>query len=720
MPLTQADRLIGIDTPLGPDVLLLQSFAGREAISRLFYFEAELVSEDASISFDRVIGQAVSLRIAVRGHQQRFLHGYVSRFTQSSQDSRFTYYRAYIVPWLWFLTRTADCRIFQNMTVPDIIAKIFNDLGFSDFRQDLEGSFEPLDYCVQYRETDFNFVSRLMEQYGIFYFFEHEENKHTLVLGDSPNANKPCPKQSSARCAFASGNLENEDVISACQIDQELRPGKYHLTDYNFETPSTSLAATLDSVVDVGGNKRFEIYDYPGDYEKKPQGEDLVKLRIQEEEATHLVLSGASSCRAFGSGYRFDLEEHYRDDLNQSYVLLEVQHSASAGEYYSSGGSSTVGETYGNSFTASPHSFPYRAARITPKPVVQGTQTAVVVGPSGEEIYTDKYGRVKVQFHWDREGKRNEHSSCWIRVSQPWAGKNWGSVSLPRMGQEVIVDFLEGDPDRPIITGRVYNAEQMPPYALPANQTQSGTKSRSSKGGGAANFNEIRMEDKKGSEELYIHAEKDESHIVENDQSINVGHDKTETVGNNETITIVNDRTETVSGNETLTVAKNRTRTVTQNETVTVALTRTHTVGVNEAISVGAAQEVTVGAARTLTVGAAQATTIGADHTESIGANHSENIGSNHSADIGGDQSFNVSKNRSADVGENDNLKVGKKLVIDAGEQISIKTGSASIVMKKDGTINIQGKNITVKGSGEMVIDASKNITMTGKKILQN
>ena len=517
-------------------------------------------------------------------------------------------------------------------------------------------------------------------------------------------------------------------MITVCQMDQELRPGRYALTDYNFETPSTSLAANVDSVVDVGGNARFEVYDYPGEYEKKPQGEDLVKLRIQEEEATHFVLSGASTCRAFSSGYRFDLQDHYRRDLNQAYLLLEVHHSASAGEYYSSGGTSTVGETYVNSFTASPHSVPYRAPRITRKPIVQGTQTAVVVGPAGEEIYTDKYGRVKVQFHWDREGKRNENSSCWIRVSQPWAGKNWGSVANPRIGQEVIVDFLEGDPDRPIITGRVYNAEQMPPYALPANQTQTGTKSRSSKGGGGANFNEIRMEDKKGSEELYIHAEKDENHIVENDQSINVGHDKTESVGHDETITIGNDRTETVSGNETLTVVKDRTRTVTQNETVTVALMRTHTVGINEAITVGAAQEVTVGAARTLTVGAAQATTIGVDHTESIGANHSEDIGANHSenigadhsATIGGNQSFSVAKNRSASVGENDDLKVGKNLVINAGDQITVQTGKASIVMKKDGTITIQGKDITIKGSGEMVVDASKNITMTGKKILQN
>jgi type VI secretion system secreted protein VgrG len=449
------------------------------------------------------------------------------------------------VPWLWFLTRTADCRIFQNMTVPDIIMKIFTDLEFSDFKNLLQGNFEPREYCVQYRETDFNFVARLMEQYGIFYFFMHEKDKHTLVLANSPSAHQSCPGQAKARVEYSAGVMEEEDVITHWHIEQELRPGGYALTDYNFETPSTSLAVNVASTVNVGGNGKYEIYDYPGEYLKKAQGESLVKLRMEEEEVPHMVLSGASTCRAFTSGYRFDLLEHYRQDMNKSYVLTEVQHVASAGESYATEVDSGAGESYSNHFTCIPHRVLYRPPRITPRPVVQGPQTAVVVGKVGEEIWTDKYGRVKVQFHWDREGKANENSSCWIRVSQNWAGKRWGAMFIPRIGQEVIVDFLEGDPDQPIITGRVYNAEEMPPYELPTEQTKSTIKTLSSKGGGG--FNEVRFEDKKGEEQLFIHAEKNLDNRVKNDSLEWVGQDRH--------LIIKGDQLERVEGDKHLTIS---------------------------------------------------------------------------------------------------------------------------------------------------------------------
>src|SRR6266542_4200110 len=281
MMYTQENRLIAIDTPLGEDVLLLQGFTGQEGISRLFSYQLNLLSEDVSLSFARIVGQRVTIRIALADGGERYINGFVSRFAQSGSDARFTYYHAEVVPWLWFLTRTADCRIFKNMTVPDIILKIFRDLGFSDVKNALEGSFEPRDYCVQYRETDFNFVSRLMEQYGIFYFFEHEEGKHTLVLANSAAAHRPCPEQPQARYEYSAGALLDDDVITTWQMEQELRPGKYALTDYNFETPSTSLAANIASTVHVGSNGKFEIYDYPGEYLKRAQGEQLVKLRME-------------------------------------------------------------------------------------------------------------------------------------------------------------------------------------------------------------------------------------------------------------------------------------------------------------------------------------------------------------------------------------------------------------------------------------------------------
>ncbi|MEE8240331.1 MAG: type VI secretion system tip protein TssI/VgrG, partial [Nitrospirales bacterium] len=432
MPYTQANRLIAIDTPLGEDVLLLRGFTGQEGISQLFNFELELLSEDHAIKFEDIIGQRTTIRVILGGDSERFFNGFISRFAQVGTATGLVTYQATMVPWLWFLTRTSDCRMFQNESVPDIIMQVFQDLGFTDVRNDLQGTYEPREYCVQYRETDFNFVSRLMEQYGIFYFFEHEEEKHTLVLADAASVHQPCSGQETARCEPHGGAALVEDVITNIQVEQSLRPGKYALTEYNFETPSTSLGAEVDTTVAVGGNGQYEIFDYPGEYKKKADGESLVKIRMEEEEAQHLVVTGTSTCRAFTTGYRFDLVEHTREDLNKTYVLTDVQHSASVGDTYSTGSVGGGEADYTNSFTCIPHTVPFRPPQVTPKPVVQGPQTAVVVGKKGEEIWTDKYGRVKVKFHWDRESSADENSSCWIRVAQTWAGKRWGAIFIPR------------------------------------------------------------------------------------------------------------------------------------------------------------------------------------------------------------------------------------------------------------------------------------------------
>jgi type VI secretion system secreted protein VgrG len=566
MPYAQEDRLIGIDTPLGKDVLLLQGFTGHEAISRLFSFQLDLLSEKNSISFKDIIGQNVTIRVTLADGARRYFNGVVSRFAQSGSDLRFAHYQMEVVPWLWFLTRIADCRIFQNMTIPDIIKKVFSSRGFSDFKDSLTATYDQREYCAQYRESDFNFVSRLMEQYGISYFFQHDDGKHTLVLADAASAYQPCPGQSKAQYNLTHGDLHAEDVVTAWHMEQELRTGKYSLTDYNFETPSTSLLANEPTIVSVNGNSNFEIYDYPGEYLNKSQGESLTKIRMQEEEASHLVVSGSSVCRAFTSGYKFELQDHYRDDANDTYLLTEVQHVASVGASYTTGDAGT-GAQYSNQLTCIPASVPFRPARVTPKPFVQGPQPALVVGKSGEEIWTDKYGRVKVQFYWDRLGKKDENSSCWIRVSHPWAGQGWGSVSIPRMGQEVIVEFLEGDPDRPIIMGRVYNAEQMPPYGLPASQVISGLKTNSTKGGGG--YNEMSMDDTKGKEQITIHAQYDMGTTVE--------HDDTQTVHNNRTIGVDGTHTETIKKDTTITVTDGKeTNTVKQEIVITSQTAHIH------------------------------------------------------------------------------------------------------------------------------------------------
>ncbi|MHB8473112.1 MAG: type VI secretion system Vgr family protein [Gammaproteobacteria bacterium] len=750
-------RVMEITTPLGEDVLLFYRMYASDELGRLSEYRIELLSAKGDIDLDKILGHNVTVKLELPEGEIRYFNGYVTRFAQIGMHGRYHLYQATVHSWLWFLTRTANCRIFQELTVPEIIAKIFDDHPqVADVKQELTSSYRKWEYCVQYRETDFNFVSRLMEQEGIYYYFRHVDGHHTLVLSDSISTHAAFSGYGSL--AFIpqerTGRLEHERILE-WNLVREIQPGRYVIDDFDFKKPSVELQVK-DRVTRNHELADYEIYDYPGEYVTVHEGEQYVRARIEELHSQFEMARGTANARGVCPGNLFKLTGHTRTDQNSEYLVVATQHTLEYNEYEAME-TTSAGASFDCRFTVMNSRQPFRPLRRTPKPTVQGPQTAVVVGPAGDEIYTDKYGRIKVQFHWDREGQHNENSSCWIRVSHPWAGKNWGMVAIPRIGQEVIVDFLEGDPDQPIITGRVYNAEQMPPYELPANMTQTGIKSRSSKGGGGANFNEIRFEDKKGAEQVFIHAEKNQDIGVENDESHWVGHDRTknidhdetshikhdrtETVDNNETITIGVNRTEKVGSNETITIGSNRaehvganetisiganrtenvganetitigaTRTITvgATETATVALQRTHTVGINETISVGAAQEITVGAAQTVTIGANQTVNVGADQSISVGANMSETVG--------GDQSYSVTGGRSASVGKDDALKVAKNLVIDAGDSVTIKTGSASITMKKDGTITIKGKDITVDGSGKINIKASSDVVIKGSKV---
>jgi len=543
MPYSQQERLIALTTPLGEDALLLAGFSGHEAISRLFSFQLDLLSEKGPIDFAQIIGKKVTIRVTQSDKTERYFNGIVSHFAQSGSDLRFTRYQMQVVPWTWLLTRYADCKIFHNKTVQEILEQVFKDRGLTDYTIKLNGSYSPIEYCVQYRETDFNFISRLMEQNGIFYFFQHQMGSHIMVIADSASAHETCAGQETAGYNLVSGGIDEEDVIHSWNLEQELRSGKYTLNDYNFKTPSANLIATEPSVIDVGGNSSFELFDYPGEYAIRGDGTAFAKIRMQEEEASHLVANGSSACRAFTSGYKFTLKDHYQDTMNVSYVLTEVEHSASVTDTYSMN-SSGVGESYSNDFTCIPETVPFRPARLTPKPFVQGPQTAVVVsksdasdgGGSGEEIWVDKYGRVIVLFPWDRVNKY----SCWVRVSQDWAGQGWGGITIPRVGQEVLVSFLEGDPDRPIITGRVYNEDQTVPYKLPDYQTRSTFMTRSSKGGGTDNYNELRFEDKKGDEQVFLRGEKDFDTRMKNDIR--------EWAGNNRSLIVTQDQMEKAGG----------------------------------------------------------------------------------------------------------------------------------------------------------------------------
>ena len=759
-------RAMEISTPVGDDVLLFYGMHAREELGRLSEYQLDLLSQKNDINPDDILGKNVTVKVALPDDSTRFFNGFVTRFAQGGSYGRYVRYSAVVHPWLWFLTRTTDCRIFQEMTVPDIIKKVFADHSTADFKFELTGSYRTWTYCVQYRETDFNFVTRLMEEEGLYFYTRHTDGHHTIVVTDSTSMHTATPGYEKIDFVAPEDVVRPElEHIERWDFARVIQPGVYVHDDYDLERPSVELK-TRKVLSRSYSPSDYEIYDYPGHYLQKADGEQYADVRINEYGTQYETARGVSNSKGIHVGSLFTLEEYPREDQNREHLVLSASYDLEFSQYEAM--PEGTGTSFRCSFVAMPSKQQFRPRRATPKPFVQGPQTAVVVGPGGEEIYTDKYGRVKVQFYWDREGKSNENSSCWIRVSSPWAGKTWGTISTPRIGQEVVVAFLEGDPDQPIIVGRVYNAEQMPPYDLPANKTQSGTKSRSSMGGGPANFNEIRLEDKTGSEQLFIHAEKnqdievehDETHwvghdrtkTIDHDETSHIKHDRTETVDNNETITVHGNRTETVDKNETITIHQNRTETVDANETITiggnrtitvsksetatVALQRTHTVGINETITVGAAQEITVGAAQTITVGAVQAITVGANQSTNVGAAQSTDVGAarsinvgaaqttsvaaNVSMTIGGDEARSVSGGRATSIGKDDATKVSNNWVLDAGDEIVLKTGEASITMKKDGTIVIKGKDITIQASGKMNVKADSDIVMKGSKILQN
>jgi type VI secretion system secreted protein VgrG len=489
---TQDNRQMSISTPLGKDVLLLAGFQGTEAISRLFSFELDLLSENNTISFEAIIGQRVAITVQL-SKGSRYLHGIICRFSQAAGQEtdgrlRLSRYRATLVPWTWLLTRTTDSRIFQNLSVPEIIEKIFNEKKFTDFSMEVQEQHDKREYCVQYRETDFNFISRLMEDEGIYYYFTHSQNTHTMVIADTPGKHKKLPR--TVRHYRISSVPVGEDTISTLEKYQEVQAGKYTLNDFNFEIPNTKLIASVDSQQNLGPGER-EMYDFPGGYGAKASGEKLARIRMEEEEARVTTLNGSGNCRDFFSGCRFTLTNAYRPDISdKEYLLTAIEHKAAQG---------WEGETevdYQNSFTCIPFTVPFRPPLVTVKPFIHGSQTAIVVGKAGDEIYTDKYGRIKVQFHWDREGKRDENASCWIRVGQIWAGQGWGAVWIPRVGHEVIVSFMEGDPDFPLITGNVYDSANMPPYTLPGEKTKSTIMSHTTPNG--QTYNELLMEDLNG------------------------------------------------------------------------------------------------------------------------------------------------------------------------------------------------------------------------------
>ncbi|WP_086930347.1 type VI secretion system Vgr family protein [Agarilytica rhodophyticola] len=652
---TKEHRLINItDFSLGKDSLLISGFKGTEYLSRPFEFEITVLSTNLEIQPEDVVGKDVT--VTIQNAQQRPFHGFIVSFVFGeikADDLR--EYKLTMVPWLWFLTQTNDHRIFQHQNTKEIVSTIFNDLGFTDFEFRAEGG-EKREYCIQHNESDFHFISRLLEEDGISYYFKHENSKHQLVLVDQKHSYDPCAESA---LEYSHGSNPNAQIHS-WQHQHNFRKGRWALNDYDFKTPDKDLKTDISTVSTFENNSRYEHYEYPALY-GKALGRELVKKRMEAEESTRNIVIGGSNYSSLYAGGRFSLTKHTTKKEKGDYILTSVTHEA-YDNTYTSGEEGQLG--YDNSFTCIPADVHIRPTVLHKRPVMRGSQTAEVVGPAGEEIYVDEFGRIKVQFIWDREGKKNENSTCFMRVSQTWAGNKWGASFIPRIGHEVIVDFFDGDPDRPYISGSVYNGKNRPPYT---SKTQSGIKTRSTKGGTADNYNEIRFDDKKGSEQIYVHAEKNMDTQIENNETLTVDNDRTKTVKHDENSFINHDRHKTVDNDQSETIGKNK------------------------------------------------SIDVGNNHTENIGKNVSIDVGENHTETIGKNMTITVRKDLKETVEGNYTEAVtehykfrSKTITMDADDQIIIQTGAAKIMMKNNGDITISGKTINVKGSSDIIIKGSK------------
>jgi type VI secretion system secreted protein VgrG len=566
-------RKFSVKTPLPKDKLLIRAATVTERLGQPFEIDIDLLSPDESVDFDSLLGKDLTVSIDLDSGTRHF-HAFIAGFTQLGRLGRYVTYRARAVPWLWFLTRTADCFIFQSKTAPDIIKEIFREHGFTDIKDSLTKTYRTREYCVQYRETDFNFVQRLMEEEGIYYYFQHTDSTHTLVLADSYSAHQAYAGYGTIEYFPYSDNAQRDvDHIHDWHLSRNIQPGKYVVTDYDFTKPRAALQTQFVQQRSVPKSD-FEMYDYPGKYLTTAEGDHYAQARLEGFQSSYETVRGIGNARGLAVGSLFKLSGYPRSDQNREYLVVAATHRLDAGEYEA--GTGADADDYSCSFEAMDAKQPFRGAATAFKTRVSGPQTAMVVGPAGEEIYTDKYARVKLKFHWDRDPNRDENSSCWVRVSQIWAGKGWGQVSIPRIGQEVIVDFLEGDPDQPLITGRVYNQDNMPPYGLPGAGVVSGLKSQTHKGSG---FNEMSMDDTAGKEKVTIHAQYD--------MSTTVLHDKTSEIKNNRTAHVVVDDTLNVDANRTMAIKGKLTETIDSGQDVTV------TAGYTETITGGSTHDIT-------------------------------------------------------------------------------------------------------------------------------
>ncbi len=674
----QGNRPVGIETSLGTDKLILLSFSGEERLSALFRFELRLLSSEARIRPAEIVGKAVSFFVKYPDNEKRYFNGIVNRFAYAGQDDRGHYYSAEVVPWMWLLTKGSDCRVHETEKRKDakaIIDGLLGELGLTSYKWNVKRTLEKREYCVQFRETHYDFITRLLAEEGIYFYFRHEQGNHDLVMTDHVNGAYDS-RDAEVQLLSNLSQPEITDNLTAWQHQYEYTSGKYSLTDFNFETPSTSLLQNRASLIPLNNNAKLEFYDYPGLFGQKGLGESLTTQRMEGEEARHNVVMGGSECRSFSPGGRFKVAKHHNEgEKGGKWMLTSVKHTATLGGSYITGVNHSD-KIYENEFECLPTDIVYRPD-LRPRVGIDGIQSAVVVGPEGEEIYTDKFGRVKVQFPWDRRGKKDDKSSCWIRVSQVHAGKGWGMMDLPRIGEEVLVSFLDGNPDRPVIIGRVYNGDNDPPFSLPAGKTRRGNSTKTHKGTG---YNEMSMDDTAGAEQLRLNAMYNMNSNVNNDQTLDVG--------NNQTEKVAVDRTRTVGNNEKVDVGVNK--------TVKVGTNHDETIGANQTVSVGTNQSTSVGVNQSNSVGMMKNETVGMMSNEMVGVAKTLNVGAAYSIISAGVMNTAVGFISTEEVG------MTKKIIV--GSKLEITVGACKLVMESDGKMTIEAPaEFLIKGGGATI-----------------
>ena len=692
-------------TSLFGDEAVLARLEGREEISRPYEFMLTIDSPKESIAPADVIGKPLGVKIDRKDGPPRFVHGYISHLwagdfvmTEGKQRVSSRIYRARIVPWIWFMMRASRSFVYlpekQEKSFQDIFDKLLERVksyGHVQTWNDVAGASilknRKTEHCVQYRETDFNFLSRTLERFGVYYYFKHEANKHTLVLSDKSNYPRASDAEVDLKPSISS--IYTNDQITSWEHAYEFVSGKFEQTDYDFLQPSTSLktSASKSGNVSLSNNSGYELYDYPNDYVDKGDGTEESYRRMEEEEIRFNTVQGESCCKSFTAGYKFKLKSHYScpDEAGKSFLLTGVHHSASQPARSTDSQTSTF---YSNRFVCVPDSMQYRPARQTPRPRLVSIQTAVVVGPKGEEIYTDEHGRVKVQFHWDREGRHDENTSCWIRVSQSHAGRGFGGIDIPRIGEEVIVSFVEGDPDRPLITGRVYHKESVPPFALPGEKTRSGIKTKTYKGSG---YNELSMDDTPGKEQIRIHGQYNMDSVIENDETHKIGKNRTKSIGVDEVMTIGN--------NQKLKVGVNK--------TVDVGTDHTETIGANQNIKIASNQVTKIGANQTTTVASNQSNSVGSAKTETVGMMSNEMVGFMKTTNVGVAYSIISGAAMNTAVGFVSAEEVGMTKKIIVGSKLEIIVGASKLVMEAGGKVTIEGTEFLFSAKGNVKINGS-------------